>query len=144
SYRPVLRARNAEDVRTLFGASQPTYVVMLERDYRELLESGIPLRIVYTRSAVIGNSGRGFRRQRGGPGIVATGRPGRLRPEFAKERVAGPDMIPFGPHAGCRRVPHAMATLNWTWRFVLKAPPDKLWPYVADTDRFNRRVGLPP
>ena len=28
------------------------------------------------------------------------------------------------------------------WRFELASPPEALWPYVSDTDRFNKAVGL--
>jgi class 3 adenylate cyclase len=31
---------------------------------------------------------------------------------------------------------------TWTWTFDL--PPDRLWPVLADTNRFNEAVGLPP
>ena len=29
------------------------------------------------------------------------------------------------------------------WEFDLKSTPDKLWPFVADTNRFNRDTGVP-
>ncbi|ORC00209.1 hypothetical protein B1T48_01265 [Mycobacterium persicum] len=31
---------------------------------------------------------------------------------------------------------------TWTWTFDL--PPDELWPLLADTNRFNEALGLPP
>jgi class 3 adenylate cyclase len=31
---------------------------------------------------------------------------------------------------------------TWTWTFDL--PPDELWPVLADTNRFNEAMGLPP
>ncbi|MDT5017887.1 MAG: hypothetical protein QOD39_4047 [Mycobacterium sp.] len=31
---------------------------------------------------------------------------------------------------------------TWTWTFDL--PPERLWPVLADTDRFNEALGLPP
>lgn len=31
---------------------------------------------------------------------------------------------------------------TWTWHFDL--PPDRLWPVLADTGRFNEAMGLPP
>jgi class 3 adenylate cyclase len=31
---------------------------------------------------------------------------------------------------------------TWTWTFDL--PPDRLWPLLADTDRLNEAMGLPP
>ncbi|MBM3650883.1 MAG: adenylate/guanylate cyclase domain-containing protein [Alphaproteobacteria bacterium] len=35
-----------------------------------------------------------------------------------------------------------MPRATWTWTFDL--PPDKLWPVLADTNRFNEAMGLPP
>jgi class 3 adenylate cyclase len=32
---------------------------------------------------------------------------------------------------------------SYEWRWELDAPPERLWPLVADTDRFNRDTGLP-
>src|SRR5215208_5814288 len=29
------------------------------------------------------------------------------------------------------------------WEFDLKSSPDRLWPFVADTNRFNRDTGVP-
>ncbi len=37
-----------------------------------------------------------------------------------------------------------MRDCTWTWRWALQSSPEKLWPLVADTDRFNRFTGLPP
>ena len=31
---------------------------------------------------------------------------------------------------------------TWTWTFDL--PPDQIWPMLADTNRFNEALGLPP
>jgi hypothetical protein len=30
---------------------------------------------------------------------------------------------------------------SWEWR--LRSTPEQLWPFVTDTNRFNRDVGLP-
>ena len=35
-----------------------------------------------------------------------------------------------------------MPRRTWTWHFDL--PPDKLWPVLANTNRFNEAMGLPP
>ena len=35
-----------------------------------------------------------------------------------------------------------MPQRTWTWHFDL--PPDRLWPVLADTNRFNEAMGLPP
>lgn len=32
---------------------------------------------------------------------------------------------------------------NYRWDYALKASPEKLWPFVADTNRFNRDTGVP-
>lgn len=33
--------------------------------------------------------------------------------------------------------------LHYRWEFDLKATPEKLWPFIADTNRFNRDTGVP-
>ena len=33
--------------------------------------------------------------------------------------------------------------LHYTWEYNLKASPEQLWPFVADTNRFNRDTGVP-
>ena len=33
--------------------------------------------------------------------------------------------------------------LHYHWEYNLKASPEKLWPFVADTNRFNRDTGVP-
>jgi adenylate cyclase len=33
---------------------------------------------------------------------------------------------------------------HYAWEWRLAATPDALWPYVADTNRFNRDAGVPP
>lgn len=33
--------------------------------------------------------------------------------------------------------------LHYTWEYSLKANPEELWPFVADTNRFNRDTGVP-
>jgi class 3 adenylate cyclase len=33
--------------------------------------------------------------------------------------------------------------LSYTWEYNLKASPEQLWPFVADTNRFNRDTGVP-
>lgn len=35
------------------------------------------------------------------------------------------------------------APLDYRWTWQLASRPEKLWPYLADTDRFNRDIGLP-
>ena len=33
--------------------------------------------------------------------------------------------------------------LHYRWQYNLKASPEKLWPFVSDTNRFNRDTGVP-
>src|SRR6266550_3415345 len=33
--------------------------------------------------------------------------------------------------------------LHYCWKFDLKASPEQLWPFVSDTNRFNRDTGVP-
>ena len=33
--------------------------------------------------------------------------------------------------------------LHYRWQYDLKSSPEKLWPFVADTNRFNRDTGVP-
>src|SRR5262245_37566217 len=33
---------------------------------------------------------------------------------------------------------------RYRWVFDLKSNPEDLWPFVADTNRFNRDTGVPP
>jgi class 3 adenylate cyclase len=37
----------------------------------------------------------------------------------------------------------AQRRLSYRWAFELSSPPQALWPFVADTNRFNRDIGLP-
>ena len=37
----------------------------------------------------------------------------------------------------------ALKEFQYRWEFDLKSPPEKLWPLVADTNRFNRDTGVP-
>ncbi|MFN2530423.1 MAG: adenylate/guanylate cyclase domain-containing protein [Pyrinomonadaceae bacterium] len=37
----------------------------------------------------------------------------------------------------------ALREYHYRWTFQLKANPEKLWPFVADTNRFNRDTGVP-
>ncbi len=34
--------------------------------------------------------------------------------------------------------------MSWEFKWELSSSPHQLWPYVANTDRFNRAMGLPP
>jgi adenylate cyclase len=36
-----------------------------------------------------------------------------------------------------------MREIHYEWEYKLKASPEKLWPFVADTNRFNRDTGVP-
>src|SRR5260221_9079875 len=45
-------------------------------------------------------------------------------------------------HPRQRRSSMKVMRRTWTWHFDL--PPDRLWPVLADTSRFNEAMGLPP
>src|ERR1043165_6325926 len=45
-------------------------------------------------------------------------------------------------HPSPRRSSIRAMRRTWTWHFDL--PPDRLWPVLADTNRFNEAMGLPP
>src|SRR5687768_593495 len=32
---------------------------------------------------------------------------------------------------------------HYRWKFDLKSSPERLWPFIADTNRFNRDTGVP-
>ena len=36
-----------------------------------------------------------------------------------------------------------MSEFHYRWKFDLKASPERLWPFIADTNRFNRDTGVP-
>ncbi|HLE63522.1 MAG TPA: hypothetical protein VI750_10290, partial [Pyrinomonadaceae bacterium] len=33
--------------------------------------------------------------------------------------------------------------VHYCWEYELKSSPEQLWPFVADTNRFNRDTGVP-
>ncbi|MEP6920225.1 MAG: adenylate/guanylate cyclase domain-containing protein [bacterium] len=37
----------------------------------------------------------------------------------------------------------AYREIHYSWEYELKSTPEKLWPFVADTNRFNRDTGVP-
>jgi class 3 adenylate cyclase len=37
-----------------------------------------------------------------------------------------------------------MDDLRYAWRWEFDGPPEKVWPLVSDTERFNRAAGVPP
>ncbi|HZI60413.1 MAG TPA: hypothetical protein VFD62_06860, partial [Pyrinomonadaceae bacterium] len=36
-----------------------------------------------------------------------------------------------------------MSEFHYRWTFDLKSSPERLWPFIADTNRFNRDTGIP-
>ncbi|MBX3223658.1 MAG: protein kinase [Labilithrix sp.] len=64
--------------------------------------------------------------------------------------IAAPSMRTYAPKVSGSmpavsakpRRSDAKKHLAWSWR--LRSSPEALWPYVADTDRFNKAVGLTP
>src|SRR5215218_1868165 len=59
-----------------------------------------------------------------------------LRPRYARPRDASKVICA----AACYSI-HLMRR-TWSWTFDL--PPEELWPVLADTNRFNEAMGLPP
>ncbi|HAF15582.1 MAG TPA: hypothetical protein DHU55_01575 [Blastocatellia bacterium] len=37
----------------------------------------------------------------------------------------------------------AYREFHYRWQYDLKGSPEKLWPFVADTNRFNRDANVP-
>jgi 4-amino-4-deoxy-L-arabinose transferase-like glycosyltransferase len=70
--RPVRQVEDEAGLSQWLSASPRAYCVMLEGEYLRLRESNLPLRVVHAETAVVGTSGRGFRRQRWGPVLVVT------------------------------------------------------------------------
>jgi serine/threonine protein kinase len=68
---------------------------------------------------------------------VAEGRP--IAVAVGAEGRASPRRSSTVPHRPRRA--EAQRTLAWKWH--LASSPRELWPYVANTDRFNKAVGLP-
>src|SRR5215217_5397529 len=47
------------------------------------------------------------------------------------------------PHCSCLPVDMPFREYHKRWKFDLKSSPERLWPFVADTNRFNRDTGVP-
>src|SRR6185503_10482958 len=41
------------------------------------------------------------------------------------------------------RVQRSLSEFHYRWKFDLKSSPERLWPFIADTNRFNRDTGVP-
>ncbi len=70
---------------------------------------------------------------------IAEGRP----VDVAASALRAPTYAPkpaSTPPADRPRRDDAKKHMAWSWR--LASPPEQLWPFVANTDRFNRAVGL--
>lgn len=76
---------------------------------------------------------------------IAEGRPvdapPSLRPDRVTKTTYAPKPSTMPPPERPRRE-DAKKHMAWSWR--LRSSPEALWPYVANTDRFNRAVGLAP
>jgi len=75
--RPVQRLETIDEARTFFQQPSQVYVAMLRRDYDELRNQNIPIYLMMAHRAVVGTTGRGFRRQRWSFLVVATNVPNR-------------------------------------------------------------------
>ncbi len=49
---------------------------------------------------------------------------------------------PPSPRAAIDKPRREQAKKHFSWTWTLRSPPEKLWPLVANTDRFNRAIGL--
>jgi class 3 adenylate cyclase len=59
------------------------------------------------------------------------------------ERVLRGEPTGIGVHPHLPKAdPHKVLNYDWAWQ--LEASPEALWPYVSNTDRLNKAVGLPP
>jgi eukaryotic-like serine/threonine-protein kinase len=74
-------------------------------------------------------------------GAVAEGRPIDTTPPSLKRPAYAPKMSSKPPADRPLRE-EAKKHLTWSWR--LASSPEALWPFVANTERFNRAVGLAP
>ena len=72
---------------------------------------------------------------------IAEGRSIEATPTAGRDRPYAPKPSTLPPPDRPRR-DEAKKHLAWSWR--LASSPEALWPYVANTDRFNRAVGQPP
>jgi len=72
---------------------------------------------------------------------IAEGRPIDATPSAGRDRPYAPKQSTLPPPDRPRRE-DAKKHLAWSWR--LKSSPEALWPYVANTDRFNRATGQQP
>ena len=72
--------------------------------------------------------------------LFSTGAAALLGPALASPACDPPPVI---RPAGCASIrPMPLSSRTWTWTFDL--PPQDLWPVLADTNRFNEAMGLPP
>jgi hypothetical protein len=81
SQRPLMQLSTPEDVVRFSKQSRPVYIFIIRQDYRALRESGIGLREVFRRRAVVGTTPApgGLRRQRWDDLIIVTNAPHRHR-----------------------------------------------------------------
>jgi 4-amino-4-deoxy-L-arabinose transferase-like glycosyltransferase len=75
--RPIDRIEDFDGLSAYLSRPEPVYVVMLRRDYLELCHHHIPVHLLTAHRAVIGTTGRGFRRQRWGFLVVVSNVPRR-------------------------------------------------------------------
>jgi serine/threonine protein kinase len=72
---------------------------------------------------------------------IAEGRAIEAAPVATRDRPYAPKQSTLPPPERPRRE-EAKKHLVWSWR--LAASPEALWPFIANTDRFNRAVGQAP
>jgi serine/threonine protein kinase len=72
---------------------------------------------------------------------IAEGRPIDATPTGARDRPYTPKQSTLPPSDRPRR---EEAKKHFAWSWQLASSPEALWPYVANTDRFNRATGQAP
>ena len=73
---------------------------------------------------------------------IAEGRAIEATPTAGRDRAYAPKQQSTMPPPDRPRREEAKKHLAWSWR--LASSPEALWPYIANTDRFNRAVGQGP
>jgi serine/threonine protein kinase len=73
---------------------------------------------------------------------IAEGRSIDATPTAGRDKPYAPKQQSTIPPPGRPRRDEAKKHLAWSWR--LKSSPESLWPFVANTERLNRAIGLSP
>ena len=72
---------------------------------------------------------------------IAEGRPIDGGPASLRQKTYAPKQSTLPPSDRPRR---DEAKKHMSWKWILASSPEALWPFVANTERFNRAIGLAP